>query len=120
MSTSASSSSAAAIAAAIYDSKDDGREQVSDVIHDTTDDVDDDVNNNNVSNKEDKEMDEDIFWGAAREIMNQSNKMNRDGHHGRTLTHNHNTRQTQHTSYTTTKKMSRRPTPSGFALSLHG
>ncbi len=74
MSASVSSSSAASITAAIYDSKDYGREQVSDVVHNTTGNVDDNVSNNDASNNKDKETDEDVFFGVARKIMNQTNK----------------------------------------------
>jgi hypothetical protein len=84
MSASAASSSAASIAAAINDSKDDGREQVSDVVHDRTNDDDDVVSDDDVSDNKDKEMDEDVFFWVAREIMNRSNKKNWDSRHGGT------------------------------------
>ncbi len=74
MSASAASSSTASIAAAINDSKDDGREQVSDVVHDRTDDDNDVVSDDDVSDNEDEEMDEDVFFWPAQEIMNRSNK----------------------------------------------
>jgi hypothetical protein len=80
MSVSDDTSSAASIAAAINDSKEDGQEQVSD-IHDTTNDINDNVSDDDVSNDKDKETDADVFFLAAREIMNWSNKKNRHGHH---------------------------------------
>jgi hypothetical protein len=49
-------------------------EERSDVIHDRTDDDDDVVSDDDVSDNEDKETDEDVFFWAAREIMNRSNK----------------------------------------------
>ncbi len=82
MSASDASSSAASIAAAINDSKDDGREQVSDVVHGRTENNDDVVSNNDMSDNEDEETDEDVFFLAVQEIVNRSNKKNRDSCHG--------------------------------------
>jgi hypothetical protein len=53
------------------DSEDNRQEQVSDIVYDTTNnDYDDD----DMSNNKDKEMDADVFFWAARVIMNRSNK----------------------------------------------
>ncbi len=81
MSVSDDTSSTASIAAAINDSKDDGQEQVSDVSHNTTNDNNDNVSDDDPSNNKDKEMDVNVFFWAAREIMNQLNKKNSHGHH---------------------------------------
>jgi hypothetical protein len=74
MSVSDATSSAAFIAAAIKDREDDGREQVSDVVDDTTNNNIDNVSNDDVKNDKDVETEVDVFFGAAQEIMNQSNK----------------------------------------------
>jgi hypothetical protein len=47
---------------------------VSDVIHDTTEDDNDDVSDNDANDDKDEETDADVFFWAAQEIMNWSNK----------------------------------------------
>ncbi len=74
MSVSDGTSSAASIAAVINDSKEDGQEQVSDLVHNTTNDDNDNVSDNDASDNEDKEMDAVVFFWAAWEILNRSNK----------------------------------------------
>ncbi len=47
---------------------------MSDIVHNMTNNNNDNVSNNDASNNGDNETDVDMFFGAAREVMNRSNK----------------------------------------------
>jgi hypothetical protein len=74
MSGASASASAAPPTARIYNSKEDPQEkEVSDIVNDTSNDnTSDDGSDDNISNKEDKETEADVFFCDTLSIMNQT------------------------------------------------